>query len=98
MLLNLLNVLAEIKKRTDACEVTANYRGGGEVYVRVDFAKQKFSYQQVFSLTQWLTPEDEQNDLHDLIEKAKHALKHYGRKPNAQLDSRPSDPQAHPEG
>jgi pantoate kinase len=92
MMLNCLNFLAEVKKRTGAGEVTANYRGGGELFIRVDYPAQKFSYQQVFNINQWLTPEDELNDLSALVESSQNSLKNYGRKPNAQLDSRPSDP------
>jgi len=96
MMQNCLTFLATIKKMTGADEVTANYRGHGELFIRCDFTERKFTYLRAFSSANWLTIEDEENDLHAYVEETLTALKAFGRKPNAQLDTRPKNTEINP--
>jgi hypothetical protein len=92
MLMNCLNVLAELKKGTGCDEVTVLYTGNATLMVRFFFERESFAFQRQVSLYNWVTYEDEMNDVFAMVEEALEGLKQYGRKPNAQLDSRPNHP------
>lgn len=94
MLMSCINLVSEIKKRCQCDDITIFYTGEARLVIRVNYEKQKFSYQRTVNMADWLTYEDELNDLFSLVEETLAALKAFGRKADAKLDTRPVNTQA----
>lgn len=98
MLQDMLTCMAVIKRQTRADRVIITYDASGYLLLRVEFDSCKFKFQRVCNANNWLTIDDEKNDLADFIECALSKLKHYRWLQNEKLDTRPCDPETDTEG